>query len=409
LTRDATPKGSSPAIRTLSPALILCGLLLVAGNLRAGITAVGPVLAQVQADLQLSAVAASALISLPLIAFAVVSPLAPSLARVLGLERALGVALGALAIGLAIRSVPGPGLLWVGTILLGAAIAVINVILPAVIKRDFPTRIGRVTGAYSAVQAVFAAIAAGVAVPVADLAPGGWRIALGMWAGFALVALGVLLPQVRRPHRHGDTGLIDGPASVRSDTSPWRSWLGWQVTAFMGLQSIGFYVFITWLPSMETSAGVSAADAGLHQLMLNGAGIAGSILCSTLIPRLRDQRLLAVAAPMVFAVSVAGVLVLPTLGALWSTVAGIAGGASIVLALSFFGLRTRHHLDAARLSGMAQGVGYLLAATGPVAAGALYDATGSWTSPLIALLVLQLLVALVGSLAGRNRFVGAVR
>ncbi|GAA4192017.1 MFS transporter [Gryllotalpicola kribbensis] len=415
MTTDQYTPARITARRALSPALVLAGLLLVAGNLRAGITTVGPVLDELQHRLGLSSPAASALISLPLLAFAVVSPFVPGLTRRLGLEASMAAALGLLAIGLVVRSLPGPGLLWVGTAALGVAIAVLNVSLPALVKRDFPERIGQVTGSYSAVQSIFAAVAAGVAVPVATLTSAGWRLPMAMWAGLALVALGVLAPQLRRhtvvapaeddlsldelshPHDHAPA---TGP-------SPWRTAIGWQVTVFMGLQSVGFYVFITWLPSIEASAGVSAGIAGIHQLLLNAFGIAGSIICSTLIPRFRDQRLLAVGAPLVFALATLGVLIAPQHSEIWASLIGLAGGASIVLALSFFGLRTRHHSQAASLSGMAQSVGYLLAAAGPIAAGGLHDVTGSWRPALVALLITLVVLAGFGYLAGRRRFIGA--
>jgi CP family cyanate transporter-like MFS transporter len=408
-TTPATP--TTPTRRALSPALVLVGLLLVAGNLRAGITTVGPVLADIERDLGLTSAAASVLVSLPLLAFAVVSPFAPRLARRVGLEWALGLGLIGLAVGLVMRSLPGLALLWGGTALIGVAIAILNVVLPALVKRDFPTRIGQITGSYSAVQSLFAALAAGVAVPVAGMSALGWRLPLGMWAVLAVVALAVLAPQLRRhtvvARSQDDVSVtahdLDGGARWRS---PWRSALGWQVTAFMGMQSVAFYVFITWLPSIETAAGVSAGEAGLHQLFLNGFGIVGSIGCSFLIPRFRDQRLLAMIAPALIIVSAGGILIAPQLSGIWTSVTGVAGGASIVLALSFFGLRTSHHSQAAALSGMAQTVGYSFAAAGPIAAGALHDATGSWTPALAVVIVLQALLVVVGAFAGRARVVG---
>lgn len=392
------------AARALSPALVLAGLLLVAANLRAGITTVGPVLGELQQDLGLASLEASVLISLPLVAFAIVSPIAPAVASGIGLERSLGIALAALAVGLVVRSLPGLPLLWIGTALLGVAIAVLNVVLPAVVKRDFPKRIGQVTGAYSAVQAAFAALAAGVAVPVAGASALGWRLPLGMWAGLALLAIAVMLPQFRRTTHLSAQDLADAEHPDLSGLrSPWRSAIGWQVTAFMGLQSLGFYVLITWLPSIEASAGIDRASAGLHQLLLNGAGIAGSLAASALIPRLRDQRWLAAGSSALFLGSVLGVLLAPQLAAVWAVLAGIAGGSNIVIALSSFGLRTSHHAQAASLSGMAQSVGYTLAAIGPIAVGLMHDVTGSWTPPLLVLAGLVCLTVVFGFLAGRDR------
>jgi len=397
------------AADALSPTLVLVGLLMVAGNLRAGITTVGPVLDGVQRDLGLSDLTASVLVSLPLIAFALVSPFAPGLGRRLGFERCLALALGVLAAGLVVRSLPALPLLWIGTALLGVAIAVLNVVLPALVKRDFPTRIGQVTGAYSAVQSIFAATAAGVAVPMSHLGSISWRLPLGMWAGLAVLTIGIMAPQLRR-HTAVPAAADDVTAhgTLHQDPThptgaPWRHALSWQITAFMGLQSVAFYVLITWLPSIEKDAGVSAGSAGVHQFMLNAFAIAGALSCSRLLARSRDQRLIATAYPMLFVIAVVGILTAPRLGAVWDSVAGLAGGGTIVLALSFFGLRTKHHSQAASLSGMAQAVGYLLAAAGPVLVGAIHDAAGSWTPALIVLLVLQVILVGFGYLAGRDR------
>jgi MFS transporter, CP family, cyanate transporter len=401
----------SPRRRTgLSPALIIAGLLLIGSTTRAPITTVGPVLAEVKQQLALSSATASALISLPLLAFAVVSPFAPGLARRLGLEQALAGALGLLAVGIVLRSLPGAAALWSGTVLIGVAIAVLNVDVTALLKRDFPHRFGGLTGAYSATQSVFAALAAGLAVPLATASAAGWRLSLGVWAGLVLIALGVFFPQLRRrdvvPAAADDLSLDAVVHPDPAGRSPWRTPLGWQVTAYMGLQSLGYYVMVTWLPGIERSAGIAPAAAGVHQLLLNVFAIGGSLAASALLPRFRDQRLLAAIAPGFFLVAVIGLLAHPQLGAVWASLAGIAGGMSIVVALSFFGFRTDHHTQAAALSGMAQSVGYLLAAAGPIAVGALHDASGSWTAPLIVLLVVGALTLGAGQLAGRDRRIG---
>ncbi|HEY0246854.1 MAG TPA: MFS transporter [Gryllotalpicola sp.] len=398
------------ADRTLRPGLVMVGILLIGANLRTAITTVGPVLGDVQHELRLSSVEASVLISLPLVAFALVSPFAPAVSRLLGLECTLGAALGLLTVGIVLRSVPGESALWSGTALLGIAIALLNVLLPALVKRDFPSRIGQVTGAYSAVQSAFAALAAGAAVPIAGLSESGWRLGLGIWAGLAVTALGVFAPQLRRrtavPVAADDVTLDELRRPDPVGRSPWRTALGWQVTVFMGLQSIVYYVLITWLATIERAAGVDAAAAGTHQLLLNAFAIAGSLGCSALIPRFRDQRMLGAVAPALMILALVGMLAAPHLGAVWDSLAGLSGGATIVLALSLFGLRTDHHAQATALSGMAQSVGYLLAAAGPVVMGALHDAVSSWTPTLLVLMALELVLIVFGLLVGRRRVVG---
>ncbi len=383
---------------TLRPGLVMAGVLLVAVNLRASITAVGPVLDPVRDDLGLSGLASSMLISLPLVAFAVVSPLVPPLARRIGIERSLGLALVALLASILVRSAPFPGAIWLGTAGLGSAISVLNVTLPALVKRDFPTRIGQVTSVYSAIQSAMAGLAAGLSVPIAGLSEQGWRFSLGIWAGLALIGLAVFAPQLRA------RTVLGGPvAAVAGHRSPWRSALGWQVTVFMGLQSTGFYVLITWMPSIEQAAGVSPTAAGLHQSALNAAGILGTLGAGIALRRFRDQRGLIATSSVLMAVTLVGLALFPGLGVVWAIFGGLGCGSAIVTALSLFGLRTAHHDQAARLSGMAQSVGYLIAACGPILIGSLHDVTGSWPvalAPVAGLMAVQLVV---GVLAGRDR------
>jgi CP family cyanate transporter-like MFS transporter len=395
--------GTATAVRpgtVARPGLLLAGILLIAANLRAGITSVGPVVDDIRSDLHLGGATAPVLVSLPLVAFAVVSPVAPALARRIGIERALGAALAVLAAATVVRSLPSTAALWVGTAFLGVAVAVINVVLPSLVKRDHPGRVGQVTGLYSSVQGAAAALASGFAVPLAGLTQHGWRLALGIWAGLALVALAVFLPQLRNRSVPLDTAPVTAPVRHRS---PWGSPLAWQVTLFMGAQSTVYYTLITWWPSVEQAHGTSDAAAGWHLFALQVAGLLANLATARLIPRRPDQRLIALGATGLVAVGIAGELVLPAASLLWIVLAGAGGGASIVLALSLFGLRTRDHHQAAALSGMAQSVGYALAAAGPVLLGALHDATGSWTAPLFVLLAVLVVQAGAGVRAGRAR------
>ncbi|BDZ49407.1 cyanate transporter [Frondihabitans sucicola] len=390
---------STLTARKSGTTLFLIGILLIAANLRVGITPVGPVIGEIRADLHLPASTASALTSIPLLAFAVVSPFAASLANRWGPQRTLAGALAVLALAIVIRSTPWAPSLWIGTALLGVSVAVLNVVLPALVKEEFPGRVGPVTGIYSAAQSAFAAIAAGVAVPVAAVAPGGWRTSLGLWAVLAVVALIVLAPQLRLPHHAAAVAPVGG-APARST---WRSPLAWQVTVFMGLQSTAFYVLITWLPSVELANGLTAAQAGFHQLLFSALAIAGSLGASSVLRRGDDQRVLAATSTLLVAAGIAIAMFAPPLAVIGVCVTGVGAGGAIVLALSLFGLRTRHPLQAARLSGMAQSVGYLIAAAGPIAIGLLHDATGSWNLALGVLFPLLAIQLVVGLLAARDR------
>lgn len=405
---DTENVASAPsAIPIMRRGLVIAGILLIAANLRASITVVGPLLGEVRTDLDISPTTASALISLPLLCFAVFSPVAPVIAARWGMERTLAAALGMLALAIVIRSVPWMPALWIGTVSLGMSIATMNVLLPALLKRDFPTEAGRLTGIFSAVSAAVAATASGLAVPIAGLTDHGWRIAFGIWAAMALIGFGVFLPQLRRrtlPKHDHAAALDPHPGGHRS---PWRSALGWQITIFMGVQSLFFYTVLTWWPTIEESHGTTAATAGLHQGIMQIFSIVGSLLTAVLLHKLpKDQRGAVLGLVSVAAVAVLGQLLLPSWALLWNAFLGIGIGGSIVIALSFFAIRTVNHGQAAALSGMAQSVGYLLAATGPLVFGALHDAVDSWTTPLIALLVLLAVQLVFGSLAGRNKTLG---
>jgi CP family cyanate transporter-like MFS transporter len=385
--------------------MLLLGILLIAANLRPSITAVGPVLDDIRSSLQLSSGVASVLISIPLVAFGLFSPIAPWISRRLGLEGALATALGVLAVAIVTRSLPWTPALWIGTALLGAAIAVMNVVLPSLVKRDFPDRVGQVTGVYAAVLSVVAAVAAGVAVPIAGVAHEGWRWSLGVWAGLALVGLAVLAPQLRR-HRELEVPAESTESGVRPYRSPWTSALGWQVTIFMGVQSTVFFTLITWLPSIEQSSGISAATAGFHQFLLNIGSLVGSLLTAAVIQRARDQRGVGIASAVLIGIGVVGEIVLPSLSAVWVCIIGLGTGTSLTLALSLFALRAGHHRQATELSGMAQSIGYLMAAAGPIAIGILHDTTGSWTLALVVILVLTAAQLATSLLAARHRVIG---
>jgi MFS transporter, CP family, cyanate transporter len=374
-------------------ALLVWGLLVVAANLRASLTGVGPLLDRVQAELELSPAVAGLLNTLPLLAFAVLSPLVPRLAARWGPERLLGGALVVLTLGIAVRWVPTAIGLFAGTVLIGAGIAVGNVILPSLIKRDFPTKVGLLTSAYATVMGGVAAVASGVAVPISQVAPGGWHTALGCWIVLALVAVVVWLPQLRRRQ---------ALETVRGHRLPWGSTLAWAVTAFMGLQSLGFYVVITWLPQVFQDSGVSAAAAGWLLFLFQAVAVVTSLAVPAVLRWARDQRALATASSAVLLTGYFGLLVAPEWALLWSVVLGLGGGACLVLALAFLSLRAPDATAAGALSAMAQSVGYLLAAVGPVIFGLLHTVGSGWRAPMMLMCVAAAGQVIVAMVAGRG-------
>lgn len=404
-----------PSVSTpLRGGLLLVGVLLLGANLRAGIAAVGPVLPEIEEQVGLTASQAGLLVSLPLVAFAAVSPFAPGLSERLGLERVLGLSLAVLAAGIVVRSVPGPGLIWIGTVLLGSAIALMNVLIPALIKRDWPHRIGPMTGAYQAVTALFAALASGVVVPIAGLAPSGWRLGVGVWAGVAVIGFAVLLPWIvargaseagvaASGPRDEPRAPLPAPPARRRATLPLGSALAWQVTAYMGFQSAVYYTMVTWLPTLQVAGGASAVAAGWYLFAFQLCGLLGNLTAAAVIPRTRNQSWVAVGYAGCGFVGVLGLLTLPGAGLLWVLFIGLCTGGAIVLAMALFGLRALDYHQAAGLSSMAQSFGYLIAAGGPLLIGLLHDVSGGWTVPLIALLGSIVGQSVFGALAGRKR------
>lgn len=382
--------------------LLVVGLLLIAANMRVALTSIGPLLETIRRDVGLSAGQAGFIGTLPLLTFSAISPQVPRLARRFGIDLMLWLAMAALAAGIVLRSLPVPGLLWAGTVLLGAAIAVANVLMPSMIKRDFPDRIGAVTGVYTTVIGVLASTAAGVAVPLAGVLPGGWRTSLGCWAGFALVALAAWTPQLRGTRRESAAEPGSEPAKPRA---PWRSPLAWEVSAFMALSACGFYTMLAWFPSIVQNTGASEEYAGWMLFVYQIIGVVASASMPLLLARLADQRPIAVGGALVAMVGYLGLLVAPDLTLLWALVTGAGAGTLFFLALAFFSLRAADPRSSASLSGMGQSIGYLFAAAGPVAVGVLHDATGGWTVPLAVLAVLAAAHAVAGLRAGRNAHV----
>lgn len=381
--------------------LLVVGIILLALNLRASITAVGPLIPAIRGTTGLSNVLAGLLTALPLLAFGAISPLAPRLARRWGMEAMLLVSLVGLTAGILLRSLPMLSLLFLGTTLLGAAIAISNVLLPALIKRDFPRQVGLMTGIYSTLIGISGALADGVSIPLEQGTKLGWAGSLGFWAlPTALTAL-IWLPLVRA-HTRPDVARASGMPGRRL----WRSFLAWQVTFFMGLQSLAFYIVVTWFPVIFQSKGLSASTAGWMLSLVQFVGVLGSFLTPLLAARMRSQRVLVAAVVLLSLIAYAGILSSAnSLILLWCVLLGLALGGYLSLALLFFILRTPDTRAAAELSGMAQSIGYLLAATGPLLFGWLHELTHGWTASLLALCGITLILLAVGMGAGRNKVV----
>lgn len=384
----------------LTGALLAIGVILVAANMRASLTAIGPLIGTIQADTGLSGVLVGLLTTLPLIAFAVLSPIAPSIANRFGAENTLFASLLILIVGTVLRSLPSTFTLFTGTVLIGLAIAICNVLLPGLIKRHFPNSVGLMTGLYTMSMNLWASLASGISIPMAVGLGLGWRGALVIWTSISILAAIVWLPQLRSHHQEREE------AQESHKGTMWKSALAWQVTLFMGLQSLAFYVTITWLPEIVQDRGYSPTAAGWMLSLMQLFSLPTSFIMPLLAGRRRSQRSFVI---ITFCFSLIGYLGLFVGGAallpLWVAFIGLGGGASISLALVFIALRTRNSQQTARLSGMSQSIGYLLAAVGPSLIGWLHDWSGSWTPPLLVLLTSVVVLFIVGLGASRDAYV----
>ncbi|MFC0334362.1 CynX/NimT family MFS transporter [Paenibacillus sepulcri] len=397
------PSQLESASRTQGSLLIL-GFIFIAVNMRAPLTSVGPLIGSIRDSLGISSTLAGSITTLPLLAFALLSPFAPALARRYGMERVLLYALIALVLGTALRSATnGLGALFGGTILIGLAIAVCNVLLPSLIKREYSHKIGMMTGIYSVSMNLCGAIATGISVPLASHIWLGWRGVLGFWGILALIAILIWLPQLH--NRRASSPAASGAAIMQGNI--WRSPLAWKVTLFMGLQSLIFYITLTWLPEILVERGMSSSTAGWMLSLMQFALLPCTFIVPILAGRMKNQQPLVIVCALLYLIGFGGLFFRNiSLVPLWAIILGIAGGISFSLAMMFFSLRTRHAQEAARLSGMAQSVGYLLAAIGPVLFGMLHDMLGSWTSSLLMLVTASVLIAVFGMGASRNQYIG---
>jgi len=379
--------------------LLIIGILLIATNLRAPFTSLAPLQELVRETFTLTAAQAGLLQTLPLLAFAVFSPFAAGIARRAGMERTLFCSLVIIAAGVCLRSFTGLVGLYAGTLLIGLGIALGNVLLPGILKRDLPHKAASLTGLYALTMGLAAALGSATVVPLTNHFHTGWQNALMITLAFPLIALVVWLPQLVR---HGAPQSKDGPQAQPS-AGVWGAGLAWQVSLYFGLNSFIYYIIVAWLPAMLQSLGFSISEAGsLHGVLQLSTAIPGFFI-GPVLARLRDQRAPGVLFALTGAVGLVGLMMLPSLATFWVVLLGISTGAGVILGLAFITLRSSNAAQASALSGMAQSVGYLLAATGPTAVGLIHDRLGSWTPPLVGCVALAILLAGLGYLAGRAR------
>jgi len=385
---------------------VLVAIILIAVNLRIGVTSLGALLSEVGAGLRLNAVMLGVVTALPTATFAAFGGLTPRLVRRIRPTTVLAGAMGLLVAGLLARAITSSVVVFVlASVLALAGVAVCNILLPMLVKRYFPGRIGLVTALYTVSMVLSGTVAAATAVPLAEAA--GWRIGLGLWAvpaGLALIPV-LALWRARRDTAIATAGRRTSSRGVRGMTGPaprvGRTRLGWAMALFFGMQSFSGFAIMGWLPQIYRDGGFSASTAGLLLAAVIGAGVPIAFVMPWLAARRPDQRPLMLVLVLASLVAYLGLAVAPRAGAfVWTGLLAVGQG-TFPLALALVGLRSRTPAGTVALSAFTQGTGYLLATAGPLAVGLLYHATGGWGASFVILFVALAIQALSGLRAAR--------
>lgn len=381
--------------------LLIVAIAAIAFNLRPPISAVGPLISEIRLDTGLSNTFLGLITTLPILAFGLLSVFTPLFTKRLGTEGTMTLALLILTGGTLLRVIPGAFPLFAGTIILGAGIAFGNVMLPGIVKKQFPTKTGLVTGIYSGMLGTGAALSSGLSVPLSENLGLGWRWAFGFWAIFSFLALLIWLPQMKRNFQVVAKRSLGNALKQLS-----KSGLAWNVSFFMGFQSFTFYIIITWLPEILQDRGIGAVEAGWLLSLCQGVGVFGTFFFPAWAERLENQKL-PVLILIILEVASLGWLMIPgaSYAGLIVSVLGFSMGGSFGMALLFIVLRTADSDSANELSGISQSIGYTMAATGPALFGAVFDLAQIWTIPIGFLLLFSFLKLWSGWKAGSKGIV----
>ena len=372
-------------------------MILISINLRTSIASVGPLIPFIREDLGISNGAAGFLTTLSLITFAIFSLFAPSLGKKLGHGKAIFLGILLLAIGVVIRVQGGIALLYLGTALTGVGIVTANVLMIPFFKARIPEKIGLMTALLSTGMSLFAAIASGISVPLAEELGWGWRGALLSWVGLMVLALIAWIPQLSPPKSKDNAEELEGK-------NVWKSRLAWQITGFMGTQSVMYFTMITWLPDLLIARGMTPVNAGMALFYMQLISLIGAFFTPNLLLRLPQQSGVVIVVGIGYLLGYSALFIhneLLTFAAL--TVIGIGSGASLSIAYTLISMRTAEALTTSRLSGMVQSAGYVLAAFGPLVFGICLDVFGNWNLLIWFLLAMTLQFIVLGIPSGRDQ------
>lgn len=382
---------------------VMLGILFLSLNLRGPFTSLAPVLSQVMEGLSLNSSAAGFLTALPLLTFALFSPLVTKISQRIGLEPSLLFALVLITTGITLRSFGAIPTLYIGTVMIGLGIAIGNVLLPVVVKISFPTRIATVTSLYIFTMGIGSTLGSSLMVPFSELTLftlTGWQLALLMNLVFPILALMIWLPKItKRSSSKSTKQNEENPVPMKKMI---KSGVAWQVTLALGLNSFTFYSLAGWLPQILNDLGYSEIDAGYIYGFLQFSTMVPGLLLLPFLGKSNNQRWLITLCTSSVFIGLIGLLYLPDFAIFWVGLFGLANCSTFIIALSFVGLRTSNSSQAASLSGMAQGIGYALAATGPTLVGKLHSQTGSWSVPILLIAGVAFACTIFAALAARD-------
>ncbi|MFF3646821.1 CynX/NimT family MFS transporter [Streptomyces sp. NPDC002564] len=418
-TQTMTPTATPPAptgttekqapTRAWATRLVIVGIVLAAMNLRPAITSLGALLEEVRDGLGMSGSLAGLLTSVPPLCFAIFGVMAPRLAKRFGPGAVVCVGMAAIASGLVVRPfIGGTAGFLAATALALAGIAVSNVLMPVIVKRWFPDRVGSMTGLYSMALALGTSLAAALTVPMTDALGGRWQTGLAVWAALAVAAVVPWIPLVRERGTPGTDAPEHVSPAVRQEDAGLRithSRTAWALAVFFGLQATAAYITMGWMPQIFRDAGVPAGQAGVLLAVTMAMGVPLAFVIPRVATRLTHQGPVVIVLGACGLAGYAGLYLAPAGGAwAWALLLGVSNCA-FPLALTMVGMRAKSSVGVAKLSAFAQSTGYLISIPGPLLVGVLYQHSGGWGLPIALMAGLMVPQILIGTLAGRNRTV----
>jgi len=378
--------------------LLILSFVIIGCSLRAPITGVGSLMSIIKSALTVSSSIAGLLTTIPLLTFAIVSLFVGGLGEKYGAGKLMLIGLITISIGIVIRSFTVTAGLFIGTVIIGIGIAIGNVLIPGFIKSNFPNKVGSVTGIYTSTMSMFAGLSGAISVPIAKATD--WKTALAVWFIMAIAGILIWLP-------NRNLSLVK-KNSTESSTDIKKYSLTWFISLYMGVQSLLFYCMVTWFPTMMQSQGFDSTAAGYLGSLYILLGIPANFIVPNIAGKLKNQSILGIAIGLLNTIGLLLLLIGGSNAVLFAALicCGLCQGSTISFIMAMFGMHTKTAVDAAKLSGLAQSIGYLLAAIGPTLMGKLFDITGNWNLPIIILMCFAMSLIILGYIVGKNKKIG---